>query len=90
MRVLKHYLNSSGAKSLLRFKPNPHTSGVAGFFAPHHVQCDDRSPFGRAWRDNTQDQRTVALRLEQLMKHSHASRDVRNHIALIPDDAMSP
>ena len=32
MRVLKHYLNSSGAKSLLRFKPKPAHLRRSGFF----------------------------------------------------------
>ena len=87
MRVSRLYVNSSGAKSLLRFKPKPAHLRRSGFLL--RLTMFNPMTVGKAWRDNTQSQRTVASQLEQLMKHSQASRDAKNHIAPISDDAMN-
>ena len=40
----KAFLEPLRAKSLLRLKPKPAHIRCSGFFAPHCVQCNDRSP----------------------------------------------
>ena len=77
-----------GPRAFYASNQNPHTSGVAGFLL--RLTMFNPITVGKAWRDNTQSQSTVASQLEQLMKHSQASRDARNHIVHTPDDAMNP
>ena len=64
MRVLKHYLNSSGRpRASNASNQNPHTSGVAGFLLRLTMFNTMAFAVGIAWRNSTLNQRNVTLQL---------------------------